>query len=76
MDPERPLSDAHDDLRATAEDIAADATELAAIEEQKARSAPGDPAVVELAQKADELGKKISAKTSGELALATDIAAG
>jgi hypothetical protein len=75
MDPERDLTDIEEDLRATADDIAADASELAAIEKTKARTPADDPALLELAKRASELGKKISAKTSSELALATDATA-
>jgi hypothetical protein len=72
MDPERGVSDLEADLRATAEDIAADAGELATIEKKKAAMPPEDPRLRDLAKKADELGDKIAAKTSVELALAKD----
>lgn len=72
MDPERGVSELEEDLRATAEDIVADATELTAIEKRKAVMAPEDPRLVGLAKKAEELGSKIAEKTSSELALAKD----
>jgi hypothetical protein len=72
MDPERGVNELEADLRATAEDIAADAGELKTIETRKATMPAGDPRLLDLAKKADELGDKIAAKTSGELALAKD----
>jgi hypothetical protein len=72
MDPERDVSDVEEDLRSTAEDIVADASELKSIEKKKARMAPGDPGLVELARAAGELGEEIAAKTAMELKLAKD----
>ena len=74
MDNERDLSELEDDLHATAEDIFADAGELKAIEKVKATAPAEDPRQLGLAKKADELGKKIAAKTAAELALAKDAA--
>ena len=72
MDPERGVSDLEEDLRATAEDIVADASELTKIEKKKADLPAEDPRLLDLSRKAEVLGNKIAAKTSGELALAKD----
>ena len=74
MGTERDLNQVDEDLRATAEDIFADAGELKAIERVKAALPANDPRVLSLAKKADELGDKIAEKTSAELALAKEAA--
>ena len=72
MDQQRDLNEVHEDLRATAEDIFADAGELKAVEKVKAGLPPGDPRLLALAKKADELGDKIAEKTATELQLARE----
>jgi hypothetical protein len=72
MDPERGVSELEEDFRSTAEDIIADAAELKTIEKKKASLGPSDPRLVELSKAAEDLGEKIAAKTSVELALAKD----
>ena len=74
MGKDRDLSEVEQDLRATAEDIFVDAGELKAIENVKTTLPLDDPRLVGLAKKAEELGEKIAAKTSAELALAKEAA--
>jgi hypothetical protein len=74
MDSERDLSEVAQDLRATSEDIAADAAELGALEKRKAKLAPEDPRIVPLSEAAEELAERIAAKTTSETALAKDAA--
>jgi hypothetical protein len=61
-----------DDLRATADDIAADATRLAAIEEEKAGLDAADPRMVELSIEGERLARRLAPKTKAELDLATE----
>lgn len=74
MDSERDLSEVEQDLRATSEDIAADALDLKAIEERKAKLAPGDRRLVKLSEAAEDLAKQVAAKASAETALAKEAA--
>ena len=64
------MSDAMDDLHATADDLAADADRLRRIEERKATMAADDPALVELAAEAERLSKEMANKASVERELA------
>jgi 2',3'-cyclic-nucleotide 2'-phosphodiesterase (5'-nucleotidase family) len=59
-------SDLEGDLRATAEDIAADAAQIKAIEEKKASLDADDPEVQELAAKSEQLARRLVAKTVAE----------
>ena len=68
------VTDAIDDLRATADDLAADATRLRDIERQKATMAPDDPALVPLAAEAERLSQAMAAKASAEHELAREVA--
>jgi hypothetical protein len=61
-----------DDLRATADDIATDATRLAAIEEEKAGLEADDPRMVELSAESERLARRMVPKTTAELDLATE----
>lgn len=72
MDKQRPLTELDEDLRSTAEDIFADAGELKAVERVKAGLPAGDPRILTLSKKADELGEKIAEKTAAELKLAQE----
>ena len=74
MDPERDLSEVAQDLRATAEDIAADAVKLKELEERKAELEPGDDRLVTLSEAAEDLAERIVAKTTAETLLAKDAA--
>ena len=64
------MSDVDNDLRATAEDIAADAARLAAIEEEKARLGTDDPRLLELSAEGEEIARRLVPKTSAESELA------
>ena len=64
------MSDLDGDLRATAEDIAADAARLQAIEEEKARLDPSDPRVAELSAEGEKLAHRLVPKTAAERELA------
>lgn len=66
----RAMSDLERDLRATAEDIAADAARLQTIEEEKARLDPSDPRVVELSAESERLARRLVPKTAAERELA------
>jgi hypothetical protein len=61
-----------DDLRATADDIAADATRLAAIEEEKAGLDATDPRMLALSIEGERLARRLAPKTKAELDLATE----
>ena len=74
MDPERDLSEVAHDLRATSEDIAADAVELKELEERKAKLEPDDDRLVTLSEAAEDLAERIVAKTTSETLLAKDAA--
>ena len=74
-DSERDLSDIHQDILATSEDIEADATELKNIESQKAKVAAGDDSdLVALSEAAEHLADRIKAKSKVETALAKEAA--
>lgn len=62
----RGVSELEGDLRATAEDIAADAAKLKEIEEQKADLDPADPHVRELSAEGERLARQIVPKTVAE----------
>lgn len=59
-----------DDLRATAEDLIADAEQLKAIEERKLQLDPGAPAVTELSAAAEDVARRIVKKAAAETELA------
>lgn len=64
------MSDLERDLRATAEDVAADAARIQEIEEEKARLDPSDPQVPELAAESERLARRLVPKTIAERELA------
>jgi hypothetical protein len=66
------MSDLHDDLRATADSIAADAERLAAIEIEKEGLDANDPRMVELSAESQQLARRLIPKTTAELELATE----
>lgn len=72
MDPRRELNQLEDDIRATSEDVVADAERLLAIEKRKVSMDPGDPNRVRLAKQADDLGDNIAAKVQVQLRLVTE----
>ena len=57
------MANRDDDLKATAEDIAADAGRLEAIESHKAELDADDPRMVELSAESEELARRIVPKT-------------
>lgn len=60
------MPNARDDLRATSDDAAADAKELAAVEERKGELDPSDPRNVDLSESAEELANSLATKTKAE----------
>lgn len=64
------------DIQATAEDIAADADALQAIETQKSEIDPADPRALELAARAKELAHDIAIKTVVEHELVSEASQG
>ena len=67
------MSEAEDDLRATADSITTDADRLAEIETQKRDLEPGDPRIVSLSAEAYAIAERILPKTQVELEIATDL---
>ena len=68
----RAMPDVEDDLRATADDIAADAARLAEIEEEKVGLDADDPRMVALSAESHRLAAKLVPKTEIELALSIE----
>ena len=68
------MSDLEGDLRATAEDIAADAARLKEIEEEKSRLSPSDPRVKVLSAESEAIARRLVPKTVAEREI-SDIAA-
>jgi hypothetical protein len=60
------VSDLEGDLRATAEDIAADATRLKEIEETKADLDPADPLTQKLSHESERIARRIVPTTVAE----------
>jgi hypothetical protein len=58
------------DLRATAEDIAADSTRLTKIEVEKTRLDANDPRMVELSAEGEQVARRLVPKTIAERDLA------
>ena len=67
------MNDAIHDLRATADDLAADAERLGEIEQLKGTMAPDDPALVPLAEEAEHLSRQMAAKASAQRELAEEV---
>lgn len=70
------MGDLENDLHAISEDIAADAADLAEIEQEKARLEPENPRMLTLAKEAERLARRIVPKTVSEVDLATEAAGG
>ena len=68
------MSDLEQDLRATAEDIAADSSRLAALEREKARLEPDDPQLTELSAESERLARQILPKTVAERDITDELA--
>ena len=67
------MNDLHDDFRASADDLAADAGRLKAIEEEKAVLDPADPRLVELSKDAEQLVDTMVDKASVQTARAKEL---
>jgi hypothetical protein len=70
------VPDLEGDLRATAEDIASDASELTSIEKEKAGLQADDPRLAELSRRGERLARRILPKTIAERELVDDLAIG
>jgi hypothetical protein len=68
--------DIENDIQATAEDIAADADVLQALEAEKAKIDPADPRAMDLAARAERLARDIVSKTVAERELVAEAAEG
>jgi hypothetical protein len=68
--------DLESDIQATAEDIAADAGVLQALEAEKSKIDPDDPRALDLAARAERLARDIASKTVAERELVTEAAQG
>ena len=68
--------DLENDIQATAEDIAADADALQALEAEKAKIDPSDPRAMDLATRAERLARDIVSKTVAERELVAEAAEG
>jgi outer membrane murein-binding lipoprotein Lpp len=68
--------DLENDIQATAEDIAADADVLQALEAEKAKIDPADPRAMDLAARAERLARDIVSKTVAERELVAEAAEG
>lgn len=67
------MADQMDDLRATADDLAADARRLQAIEEEKRGMEAGDPRLRTLAEEAERLTLRMTPKAHAERELAEEV---
>ncbi len=67
------MSELENDLRATAEDIAADAARLTRIEVEKARLGASDPRLVELSAESEQIAQRLVPKTTAERQLAEQV---
>jgi hypothetical protein len=70
------MAELEDDLRATAESIAADAERLAAIEEEKRVLEADDPRMIELSTESERLAGGLVPKTGAEVQLAKEARSG
>ena len=64
------------DIQATAEDVAADADTLQAIETEKSELDPADPRALDLATRAERLARGIVSKTVAERELVVEASEG
>jgi hypothetical protein len=67
------MPDLEGDLRATAEDIAADAAELKALEQEKGTLDAADPRLQELSAESERLAREIVPKTIAEREITDEI---
>jgi hypothetical protein len=66
------VTDAGDDLRATSEDVAADAERLRQIEERKQALPGDDPELIELSAEAERIARGLVPKTVAQTQLVTE----
>ena len=66
------MSDRGDDIKATAEELVADARRLVLIEQAKAKAPEDDDTVVRLSEEAADLTEDMAAKARTQLAIATE----
>ena len=66
------MTDAGDDLRATSEDVAADAERLRLIEERKQTLPADDPELIELSEEAERIARRLVPKTVAQSELAAE----
>jgi hypothetical protein len=66
------VTDAGDDLRATSEDVAADAERLRQIEERKQALPADDPELIELSVEAERIARGLVPKTVAQKELAAE----
>jgi hypothetical protein len=66
------MSDLDGELRATADDIAADAARLQEIEEEKTHRDSADPRVDELSKEGEQLAKRLVPKATAEREIADE----
>jgi len=66
------VTDAGDDLRATSEDVAADAERLRRIEERKQALPSDDPELIELSAEAERIARGLVPKTVAQAELAAE----
>ena len=67
------MSETEDDLRTTAQSIAADAEQLKQVEEAKAELAGDDPKLSDLTEKAERIIDRISSKGALQSALTEEL---
>ena len=67
------MTDAHDDLRATAEALQQDADELEALEKEKEGLRPDDPRLADLSHRVEALLKRMTTKATIERALVDEV---
>lgn len=67
------MSELENDLRATSEDIAADAARLASIEVEKTRLDAHDPRIAVLSAESEWIARRLVPKTTAERELVADI---
>jgi hypothetical protein len=67
------MNELHDDFRASADDLAADAGRLKSIEEEKATLDAADPRLVKLSEDAEQLVDKMVDKASVQTSRAKEL---
>ena len=66
------MTETGDDLRATSEDVVADAERLRFIEERKQSLPPDDPELIPLSEEAERIARGLVPKTVAQKELATE----